>query len=69
MSKLDNLITEHSKSCFGEISVRKDEAFKHQIKDLMLKLIGDEYEDRPDGVDKTCYRLTKRQVKQKVSEL
>jgi hypothetical protein len=36
------MITEFAKSCFGEIHVDKDEAFKQQIKDLFNELIGED---------------------------
>lgn len=65
MSKLDDMITEHYKSCFGEISVWKDYEFKKQIKDLMLELIG-----TPDDYDSNA-ELTeyKYEIRQKVQDL
>lgn len=38
MSKLDDMVTEYAKSCFGDINMWKDDKFKQQIKDLIQDL-------------------------------
>ena len=67
MSKLDDLITHKAITDFKHIDADKDEVFKQQIKDLMLELIGENY--NPGNYVYIGQNLEKDSLRQKVAEL
>ena len=64
MSKLDDILTPYTVSCFTEIDVDKQELFKDQIKTLMLGLVGFN-----SSLDDNEVLKFKKELKKNINEL